>query len=332
MQKTISSIRNDYLPSVSIVIPTYNSDQTLAQCLESIVNQDYPREKVEIIIVDGGSKDNTLETARKYKVNKILNNALKIEEFGRALGIEASNNELIAFIDQDNVLVSSKWLEKMVKPFEDKGIIGSEPLFYSYRLGDSSVVRYCSLIGADDPFYVYLGYYDRFCYFRNKWTEMPIEEKNEAGYLRVKLTNSEKIPTMGANGFIVRKRALKKIRYRPFIHTDIIFQLVKLGDSSFAKVKTGLVHLHARGITEFLKKKIRRARRYAPSERKYNIISLRNQKVPLFILQTLLLVTGFDAVKGYRRKPDTAWLLHPIICLFTLPIYTIGALSNVSKR
>ena len=130
-------------------------------------------------MVDGGSKDKTLETARKYKVDKILNNPLKIEEFGRALGIEASNNELVAFIDQDNVLVSSKWLKRMVEPFEDEGIIGSEPLFYSYRLGDSSIVRYCSLIGADDPFYVYIGYYDRFCYFRNKWTDMPVEEKKK---------------------------------------------------------------------------------------------------------------------------------------------------------
>ena len=331
MQKT-TNVTNDYRPSVSIIIPTYNSDQTLSQCLESIVKQEYPREKFEIIIVDGGSKDKTLETARKYRADKILNNPLTIEEFGKALGIEVSTNDLIAFIDQDNVLVSSEWLEKMVKPFEDCGIVGSEPLFYSFRPGDPSIVRYCSLIGADDPFYVYLGYYDRYCYFRNKWTEVPVKEKNEDGYLAVKLTNNEKIPTMGANGFIVRKLALKMIRYRPFIHTDVIFQLVKRGDSNFAKVKIDLVHLHARGITEFLKKKIRRARRYSSTERKYNIISLRNKKIPLFILRTLLLVTGLDVVKGYKRKPDTAWLLHPIICLFTLPIYTIGVIMNVVKR
>jgi glycosyltransferase involved in cell wall biosynthesis len=55
---------NENLPSISIVIPTYNGEQTLAQCLESIVKQDYPREKVEIIIVDGGSKDKTLDVAK----------------------------------------------------------------------------------------------------------------------------------------------------------------------------------------------------------------------------------------------------------------------------
>lgn len=331
MQKVSKGAIED-LPSINIVIPTYNSEGTLAQCLESISIQDYPREKVEVIIVDGGSKDKTIEIARKYQVDKILSNTQKVEEFGRALGIETSRNEIIAFVDQDNVLVSPAWLQEMVKPFKEVEIVGSEPLFYSYRKGDSAIVRYCSLIGADDPLYVYLGYYDRFCYFKGRWTDAPVEERNEGNYLHVKLLNSREIPTMGANGFMMRMETLIKVRYRPFIHTDIIYQLVKLGDLSFAKVKIGIVHLHAGGIVDFLKKKIRRARRYSPEKRKYNLISFKSKKVPLFILRTLLFVTGFDVVKGYKRKPDAAWLLHPVICFFTLPTYAIGALMMIIRR
>jgi len=52
-------------PTVSVVIPTYNSERTLRDCLESIKHQDYQCE-VEIIIADSGSTGNTLEIARKY--------------------------------------------------------------------------------------------------------------------------------------------------------------------------------------------------------------------------------------------------------------------------
>ena len=45
----------DELPSVSIVIPTYNSAKVLGECLHSIVDQDYPKDKLEVIIADGGS-------------------------------------------------------------------------------------------------------------------------------------------------------------------------------------------------------------------------------------------------------------------------------------
>jgi glycosyltransferase involved in cell wall biosynthesis len=64
------------LPSISIVIPTYNCERTIKACLDSIVRQDYPKDKIEVIIVDGGSKDKTLEIARKYGVDKNLRNSL----------------------------------------------------------------------------------------------------------------------------------------------------------------------------------------------------------------------------------------------------------------
>ena len=330
LQKVSKGIIDDF-PSISIVIPTYNSEGTLAQCLESISIQDYPREKVEVIIVDGGSKDKTMEIARKYQVDKILNNTQKVEEFGRALGIETSKNDLIAFVDQDNILVSPAWLQKMVKPFKEDIIVGSEPLFYSFRKGDSAMVRYCSLIGADDPLYIYLGYYDRFCYFKGKWTDAPVEEKNEINHLHVKLLSSRELPTMGANGFIIRKGALLKIQFKPFIHTDIIYQLVMLGYRDFAKVKVGIVHLHAGSIIDFLKKKLRRIQRAPLRKRGYNVIL--KSKVCKFILRAFLLFPiSRDAIVGYRRKPDSAWFLHILICPLIIMTYILGIIGVFIKK
>lgn len=319
MQKANSTSEN--LPSISIIIPTYNAQGILAQCLESIKKQDYPREKIEIIIADGGSKDRTIDIARKYNVDKVIHNKLQVEEFGKALCIEASKNEIIAFIDQDNILVSSNWLKKMVEPFKEMEIVGSEPLFYSYRKGDPAIVSYCSLIGADDPLYVYLGYYDRFCYFKDKWTEAPTEQENKGNYLHVKLLSSREIPTIGANGFMVRSNIIKKLKYRPFIHTDFVYQMVLSGFRDFAKVKVGLIHLHAVTLRDFLKKKLRRVQRYGRTKRSYNDLNLKNVKLLTFILYSLLFLTALDSIRGYVKKPNLAWLLHPLICYMVTLAY-----------
>ena len=56
------------LPSISIIIPTLNSEKTLKDCLGSIAMQDYPKDKIEVIVADGGSTDGTLEIISEFSV------------------------------------------------------------------------------------------------------------------------------------------------------------------------------------------------------------------------------------------------------------------------
>ncbi len=116
-------------PSVSIITPTYNSAKTLAACLESIKDQDY-RGEIEIIIADGGSTDSTLEIVKKYTDN-IYPNPLKTGEAGKAAGVKHAKNEIIAFIDSDNILPSRDWLSRMKnfrKVLSNQGVL-KEPLY-----------------------------------------------------------------------------------------------------------------------------------------------------------------------------------------------------------
>jgi len=59
-------LRENSMPLVSVIIPTYNSEKTLAKCLESIKNQTY--KNIEVIVVDKFSKDRTVDIAKKYDV------------------------------------------------------------------------------------------------------------------------------------------------------------------------------------------------------------------------------------------------------------------------
>src|SRR3989344_8360084 len=116
------------LPSVSCVIATFNSSDTLTECLTSVFSQNYPPKKLEVVIVDGGSKDSTHQILKKFKVRKYNVPPEKQEaEYNKGTGIMHARNELILMIDADNILPHKNWLKKMVKPMvENKEIIRSE--------------------------------------------------------------------------------------------------------------------------------------------------------------------------------------------------------------
>lgn len=114
-------------PHVSFIIPTLNASHILEKCLRSIRTQNYPQGKVEIIISDGGSKDDTLKIAKKYNT-KVIKNKEVIHEPGKTLASKIAKGKILFYTDADNILVHSEWLTMMVKPFiENRDIKGLLP-------------------------------------------------------------------------------------------------------------------------------------------------------------------------------------------------------------
>ncbi len=314
------------LPSISVVIPTLNSERTLQECLSNIVNQDYPKEKIETIIIDAGSTDGTLKIARQFQVNRILTNPLKTGEAGKSVGAKAAKNDIIALVDSDNLLEGKDWLRRMVEPFNDAEIIASEPLYYTYRRKDPLVVRYSALIGANDPICMYIGNYDRYNYLTGKWTELAIKTEDKDSYLKIQL-EEDNIPTIGANGFLIRREALLKTTYQPYLFDiDIVWELVQKGYNKFAKVKIGIVHLFADSVKVFVKKQQRRIRDYLYYQkykmRHYPWGEIPHRKIWRFVACTIFIFPLFlDAFRGYCKIRDRAWFFHIIACWLTLLIY-----------
>ena len=85
---------------ISIIIPTYNSAQTLAKCLEHIFKQTY--KNIEIIIVNDGSIDNTQQVLKKYQDKlKIINQPNQGAPAARNRGFRESKGEYLLFVDAD---------------------------------------------------------------------------------------------------------------------------------------------------------------------------------------------------------------------------------------
>jgi len=320
-------MKNKNLPTVSVLIPTLNSASVLGKCLNSIVGQNYPKNKIEIIIADGGSTDKTLKIARKYRV-KIYKNPLKTGEAGKAVALKHAKNELVAMIDSDNILPSKNWLQQMVGPFSDSEIIGSEPWKFTYRRQDGFIDRYCALMGVNDPFCYFLGNYDRLNILSGKWTGLPIQQKDRVDWIKVSL-KPPLIPTVGANGTILRRKILAKsgLVKDYLFDIDVLFKLAEQEPVEFAKIKTGIIHLYCgQDVKKFARKQRRRIKDYLyyrkVGVRKYPWQRQNKWKVVKFVLDCLTIFPlVYQSVKGCLRKPDTAWFFHPIACWVTLWIY-----------
>lgn len=375
----------DKLSSISILIPTLNAAVVLEKCLASIAKQDYPKNKIEIIIADGGSTDNTLSIVRNFQFFpqsgvplrgtifnfqiKIVDNPLKTGEAGKAVALKHAQGELVALIDSDNVLPDENWLKRMVEPFSDPEIIGSEPWEYTYRRGDGFIDRYCALLGMNDPLCYFLGNYDRRSILSGRWTGLRVKEEDKGEWLKISLRSPE-IPTIGANGTILRKEiffakdtsevarphtsdgdplALSEVEGKGFFRgelavgdylcdIDIIAQLASKRPVKFAKVKTGIVHLYCgSNVGKFIRKQKRRVTDYLYYQkigtRKYPWQKQNKVGLVKFIFSCLTLAPLFyQTLKGYFRKPDLAWFFHPLACWITLLVYSWGMVGGIFKK
>ncbi len=92
---------------VSTIIPTYNRAHIICEAVESALGQTYPN--TEIIVVDDGSKDDTVERLKRYGDRiRILSQANAGPAAARNRGIEASRGELVAFLDSDDIWLPEK--------------------------------------------------------------------------------------------------------------------------------------------------------------------------------------------------------------------------------
>ncbi len=313
-------------PKVSIIIPTLNSQRTLQLCLQSINNQNYSGE-TEIWIVDGGSTDDTLKIA-KVNEARIIKNRLKTGEAGKAVGAKRAGGEILAFIDSDNVLPSKDWLSQLIKPFRmDEEIIATEPLFFTYRRNDHWLTRYFALLGMGDPLSLFIGWYDKYSYLTDKWSGLNIKIQNKNDYFSFYL--KREIPTIGANGFLVRKSELLKYPIGDYLFdTDVLKMLSGKKRVKVAKVRVGIIHLFTGDIGAFIRKQRRRIKDYIFFRKQGLRVTDNDNKriywgIVKFVSSVILILPLLvQTLVGYLRKKDPAWLFHPVACWLTFIIYT----------
>ncbi len=123
-------------PEISVVIPVRNQAGKIGRCLEAVFAQSLP--PAEVIIVDGRSTDETVETARKYPV-KVCYQDYGAAGAARQIGAENARGEFIAFTDAD-CIPDSNWLQTLVAEITDEVIaVGGGMLNIGEGLWNNSI-------------------------------------------------------------------------------------------------------------------------------------------------------------------------------------------------
>lgn len=141
---------------------THNSAERIGKCLESITQVDYPNEMYEIVVVDGGSTDDTSKIARSYGAKVIvfdkkdhknkhsLGLTRGVLSKSRNIGLAESKGEFVAFVD-DDAQVTREWLELLLdKGFKQRDVAGATGLHY-VPPSNSRVGRYIGVLPIQPP-------------------------------------------------------------------------------------------------------------------------------------------------------------------------------------
>jgi len=308
---------DDDLPFVSVIVPTYNEEKNIARCLTSIKNQDYPQDKVEVIVVDGMSEDNTVTIAKHHKV-RIIENKKRIVGNAMKLGVEEAKGEIIGMIVADLELPQKDWLRRMLSPFSDPTVCGTLTFFgvcenhpminrcYHLMGGDPTIISAHASKNNDSLVMTIDNYYP---------TGAPLLRKQlvlEAGNFKSFLPRSEDV--------------------------DMSYRLMKMGYKLVFVPDTFVYHLYVDCFSSYLRKTYKRMLTFVKyqdlCEFKYVPKNPNNKIKFLKSIMSFVAIIGLlsPVVKGIRKDRDFSWLWYPLIVLSTVAFQGIIIASNVKGR
>lgn len=130
------------LPTISVIVPTFNSQDNISNCLKALENQTLNRNFYEVIVVDDGSTDRTCEIVKTFPNVRLVESVHGGPSEARNLGAKMASGEYLLFTDSD-CTPTSKWIKEITSYFTDVNIIGVKGVYQSNQ--KSVVARFVQL-------------------------------------------------------------------------------------------------------------------------------------------------------------------------------------------
>ncbi len=296
------------LPRISIIMPTLNAEAILDNCLASIARQDYPREKIEIILADAHSTDRTRDIAKKYGAIILDDDGKNMEE-GKRLALRHATGEFIVFMDADNEITHTDYLALAVNALaKNPQALGVE----SYYLPSPKMSSFCAYLSH------LLHISDPICWLMSANPKLVARDGETERWILPDGTFSY---PLGANGFVYRRADLKSVSTdEKFQDTHVALFLMKNGKREWLRIRgRGVHHYYVQTLWGFVKKRRRATVHFLRVQAEMPVNWMEEKPpVPLW-LAAVYCVTFLGpllhTLRGMIRDRDARWLWHLPACL-----------------
>lgn len=321
-------------PKITFIIPTLNASFFLSKCLQAIRSQHYPQNKIEIIVADGGSSDDTLYIAKKYKA-KIISNPEILHEQGKSRASKIAKGDIIFYTDADNILATNNWLTYMIKPYiKEKKVVGFLP--QTVPAPDSNSLDR------------YLGYLftDPFTWFVYGWSSNP--QTYKFTYKPIKTTKDYELyifnrnyPLFGLSQGVGTRKEFKRI---DIAYADDLLAGIKLmreGGIIAYVPQAEVYHYHVSGFSNFIKKYrwrirnniVQKIKGMGITNRTIYFSTHRKIKILLFIPYSYSLIFPFiDSVLLSIRHRDPVMMYHLPATLILSTLIVVESIKTFFQK
>ncbi|MDP2638267.1 MAG: glycosyltransferase family 2 protein [Candidatus Levybacteria bacterium] len=328
IKKSKNSLRIKW-PKISMIFVAYNDAKGIRRCLESVRRQSYPQDLIDIVFVDDGSTDDSVEVARSFGARIFVNPKNYIYK-NWILGMHNIKGEFIFSLETDIVLAGEDFIKKMVAPMlEDKRIIAS------FTDEKASADMHWSAR--------FLTYNHAMCdplleFLLDKLENKIIERKKDYSLCKFDEKLQQTVRMFYRVEYLKNTLNWKAENY--FDH-DFLINCIRSGYPYFAYVSNpGYVHYTVKSLRQLIYKRVRNVKmHFLPYYKKTEYVFLntgkKNEvlKLILFVIYANLLFPA--AIRGlfrFLKHKDWVLLLEPIIAVGVIDALIITFLKDKKGR
>jgi cellulose synthase/poly-beta-1,6-N-acetylglucosamine synthase-like glycosyltransferase len=284
---------------ISVITPAYNEEKTMWDCLHSLTNQTLSQDHYEVIVVDDGSTDGTLEIIKKFPEVVSVSQKNKGPAAARNNGVRRARGEIILFTDAD-CQPFENWLEEMVKPFEQNSEVVAAKGAYKTKQRELTA-RFVQIEYEDK--------YDRM----KRLSNIDFIDTYSAGFRREIFLQaggfSEDFPVAGAED------------------AELSFRLADKGCKMVFNPEAKVYHVHPKSVGEYFKKKYKFACWRILAVKKHPNKIWKDTHTPQTMKFQLLLFSLLIASLGFTAFSEIAWKIG----FFSVILYYLTAIPFIVK-
>lgn len=317
-------------PLISIVIPTHNSGRTLEKTFQSIERQTYPKNRVEVLVIDGNSKDKTLKIAKNHKCIIIDNPKIQLI-YAKHLGYLKARGDYMLSLDSDEVLVNPNSLKLRIATFEKNPLV---KVVMSSGLKTPKdypqINHYINNFGDPFSYFVYRLSHNPDFYI-NQLSKIGQIISNDKNSIILKFPPQSNLPIIeptGAGGIIdlkYTKQNFPELNNNPDLVTHIFYLLNNKGMLLGITKNDPIIHYSASSFETYLKKlsakimnNVFQTTMAGGGFMGREKFTHNNLKKYLFIIYSFSIILPIlESIYFVITRKNLFFLIHSFLCIFT---------------